>query len=283
VSAGGVVYAASVPCDGGAGRIYRLDHDAARLVADTPVGDLLAGPDRVWTVDDPAASAPSTARVVLRPLVGGRALALPSDAYPVADIEAGIVVAVSHPGASPRVVLLDPTTGRPVRTLGAGWPLAVDRSSLLLAGSRCEVGQATSSCTIARIAVSTGQQVGRYSLPVGRVPVSTGSVSRDGRMVVFQLTRADSDPRFDPGHPIQPADIAVLHLDTGRLGIVPGLELAPKTGAGLAIADDGGWIFVAVNDGDQAQLLAWHPGLSAPRSVARLTGRINWTPSLLIA
>lgn len=150
-------------------------------------------------------------------------------------------------------------------------------------GSRCDVGQATPSCTIVRVDVRTGQRDGRYSLPAGRVPVSAGSVSRDGRLAVFQLARAHSDPRFDPGHPIPPADIAVLHLDTGRLDMIPGVELAPKTGAGLTIADDSSWIFAAVNDGDNTHLLAWHPGLSAPRSLARLAGPINWTPSLLIA
>jgi hypothetical protein len=283
VSAGGVVYALSAPCEGDARRIYRLDHDTARLVADTPVGGLLAGADRVWTVHYPGASAPSTARVILRPLGGGRALTLPSEAFPVADIEAGIVVVAGHLGASPHVVLVDPTTGRPVRTLGAGWPLAVDRRFLLLTGGRCDVGQATPSCTIARVEVGTGQRDARYSLPAGRVPLSAASVSRDGRLAVFQLTRTHGDPRFDPGHPIPPADIAVLHLDTGHLDIVPGLELAPKTGAGLIVADDSTWIFAAVNYGDHTDLLAWHPGLSEPRSLARLTGPINGTPLLLIA
>ena len=281
VSAGGVVYVVSAPCEGDARRIYRLDHDTARLVADMPVGGLLAGADRVWTVHDPATSAP-TARVMLRPLGGGRALTLPSEAYPVADTEAGIVVVASHLGAS-HVVLLDPTTGRPVRTLGAGWPLAVDRRHLLLVGGRCDVGQATSSCTITRVDIRTGQRDARYHLPAGRVPLSAASVSRDGRLAVFQLTRTHGDPRFDPGHPIPPADIAVLHLDTGHLDIVPALELAPKTGAGLIVADDSSWIFAAVNAGDHTDLLAWHPGLSEPRSLARLAGPINGTPLLLIA
>jgi hypothetical protein len=64
---------------------------------------------------------------------------------------------------------------------------------------------------------------------------------------------------------------------------VPNLELAPKTGVGLTIADHSSWLFAAVNDGDHTHLLAWHPGLDAPRSVARLPGPITWTPSLLIA
>jgi hypothetical protein len=283
VSAAGVVYVKSAACDGGTGPVYRLDADTARPIAATPVGDLLAGADRVWAVEYPAASAPPTAPVRLRPLNAGRAVALPSGAYPVADTDAGIVAAANQLGARPHVVLLDPTTGRPVRTLGAGVPLAVDRSHLLLQRDPCDLNHTPRSCTIARIDLRTGHQDSRYTLPAGRVPVSAGSLSRDGGLAVFQLARAHSDPRFDPGHPIPPADIALLHLDTGRLDIVPNLELAPKTGAGLAIADDGSWLFAAVNDGDHAHLLAWHPGLDAPRSVARLPGPITWTPSLLIA
>jgi len=83
--------------------------------------------------------------------------------------------------------------------------------------------------------------------------------------------------------PVPPSDIAVLHLDTGRLEIVPGLELAPKTGAGLAFAADGSWVFVTVSDGDHTHLLGWHSGLGAPQSVARLSGPVPWAPPLLIA
>ncbi|HEV7656786.1 MAG TPA: hypothetical protein VGP36_18900 [Mycobacteriales bacterium] len=283
VSAAGVVYTTSARCDGVAGRVYRLDDGTAHPLAATPVDGLLAGAGRVWAVDYPDEFAPPTIPVRLRPLNGGRAVALPSGAYPVADAAAGIVAGVDQVSAMPHVVLLDPSTGRPVRTLGAGIPLAVDRSDLLLQLGSCALGRATASCTIARIDLRTGHQGSRYVLPTGRVPVSAGSVSRDGRLAVFQLARAHTDPRFDPGHPIPPADIALLHLDTGRLDIVPNLELAPKTDAGLVIADDGSWLFVAVNDGDHTHLLAWHPGLDAPRSVARLPGPINGTPSLLIA
>lgn len=283
VSAGGVVYVVSAVCDGSSGRVYRLAADTARPITATPVGDLLAGPGRVWAVHYPAASAPPTTPVRLRPLDGGRAVALPSGTYPVADTDAGIVAAANQLGARPQVVLVDSATGRRVRTLGAGVPLAVDRSHLLLQRDPCDVDQASPSCAIARIDLRTGRQNSRYALPTGRVPVSTGTLSRDGRLAAFQLARAHSDPRFDPGHPIPPADIALLHLDTGRLDIVPDLELAPKTGAGLVIADDGSWLFAALNDGDHIHLLAWHPGLDAPRSLARLPGPITWTPSLLIA
>jgi len=112
VSAAGVVYTTSASCDGVAGRVYRLDDGTAHPVAATPVGDLLAGAGRVWAVDYPDASAPPTAPVRLRPLNGGRAVALPSGAYPVADTDAGIVAGIDQLGARSHVVLLDPSTGR---------------------------------------------------------------------------------------------------------------------------------------------------------------------------
>jgi len=193
-SVAGVTYVLSVACDGGAGRVYRLDDNEGRSIAGPPVGDLLAGPDRVWAVEYPDAAAAPTAPVVLRPLNGGRALALQSGAYPVADTGPGVVVSVGGPGRQPTVLLLDPTSGRPVRTLGVGVPLAVDGIHVLSQVGPCDFNQATPSCTVARVDLRTGQVHGRYNLPKGRVPVSAGSVSRDGRLVVFQLARAIATP-----------------------------------------------------------------------------------------
>lgn len=283
VPAAAAVYVLSAPCDGGAGRVYRLEGRTAHLVASAPVSDLLGGMARVWAVDYPDSAAPNNP-VVLRPLGGGRSLTLPPQAYPVADTSAGVVIAVGpvHPTSGPpHVVVVDPGTARPVRTLGVGQPLATDATQVLLLG-QCDQGEATASCTVTRIDLRTGQVRGRYRLPSGRVPASSGSVSRDGRRVAFQLARATSDTHFDTGHPLPPSDVVVLHLDTGRLDVVPGLELAPKTAAGLGFANDGGWVFATVSDGDHAHVLAWRPGLGSPQAVARLAGPVAWAPPLLL-
>jgi len=226
---------------------------------------------------------------VLRRLDGGRSLTLPPDNYPVADTTAGLVATISppDPGSSPpRVLVLDPATGRPVRSLGNGWPLVLDpahRQLLLQLPGPCAADQATTaSCTVARVDVRTGKMHRRYRLPDGRVPASPGSASRDGRRVAFQLTRADPDPRFDAGHPVPPSDVAVLDMETGGLEIVPGLELPAKTGAGLVFADRGNWLFLTVSYGDHLHVLAWRPGLGAPQEVARLDGPVAWAPPLLI-
>jgi hypothetical protein len=282
VPTAGVVYALFASCDGAANRVYRLENGRARLVAEAPVGDLLAGAGRVWAVNYPG----PTSQVVLRRLDGGRSLTLPADDYAVADTAAGLVVAASQadPEAMPpRVMVIDPGTGRPVRTLGLGRPLAADRDDVLLLLGPCDVGLAAPSCTVVRVDGRTGRLHGRYRLPGGRVPVSAGVLSRDGRLVALQLARARHDPRYDPGHPVPPADIAVLHLDSGRLDVVPGLELAPKTGAGLVFAADGSWLFATVSDGDHSHVLAWHPGLGAPQSIARLSGPVASAPPLLVA
>jgi hypothetical protein len=47
----------------------------------------------------------------------------------------------------------------------------------------------------------------------------------------------------------------VLNLTTGEFQIVPGLELAPKTGAGLAFSPHGQWLLITINRGDHGHLL----------------------------
>jgi hypothetical protein len=284
VSAAGAVYALSARCDGTGSRVYRVENGTAHPVAGGSGGFLLAGPTRAWTVtypDDP------TGRVVLGLLGTGRSLTLPPEADPRADTSAGLVVAVRHrnpiSGRPPDVVVLDPATGRPVRGLGAGRTLAAHGTQILMLLGRCDEGDAVPTCTVARVDLRTAQVLDRYPLPNGRAPVDAGTVSRDGRLVAFQLGRGHPDPRFDQGDPLPPSDVAVLHLDNGRLDIVPGLELAPKTSAGLVFTADGGWLFATVSDGDHAHVLGWHPGLGAPRAVARLSGPVAWAPPVVIA
>jgi hypothetical protein len=65
-------------------------------------------------------------------------------------------------------------------------------------------------------------------------PISDAVFSPGGTKAAFQLTRASQDPRLTTGWPYPPADVVILHLHTGRLDIVPGLELPPMTWAELA-------------------------------------------------
>jgi hypothetical protein len=127
----------------------------------------------------------------------------------------------------------------------------------------------------------TGRPRATFVLPAGRVPVSGAVFSPDGTTAAFQLTRARQDPRFATGRPY-PSDVAVLHLDTGSLDIVPGLELPPGAGAGLAFDGTGSWLLVTVSEGDHGELLAWRRGMPGPALVARLPGPFMAAPPLLL-
>jgi hypothetical protein len=279
----GGTYVLVSTCDPGASRVYWLRNGTAHPLTGGPVGDLLAGPGRAWAVHYPGQGAAPDSPVVLRPLDGGRPVALPPNGWPVGDTGAGLIAAVGPAdNGPPRLIVLDPHSGRPGRTLGVGWPLHAGADELLLEVGQCGQGLAAPSCTVARIDVHSGRLRGRYRLPDGRTPVSNGVVSRDGRLAAFQLARAKPDPRYDAEHPMPPSDVVVLHLDTGRLDTVPGLELAPKTSAGLAFGPDSRWLFATVSDGDHAHVLAWRSGLAGPRAVARLAGPLVFAPPVLI-
>ena len=74
------------------------------------------------------------------------------------------------------------------------------------------------------------------------------------------------------GYPLPPTDIAWLHLDTGRLDVVPGIELPGKVGLSLAFAPHSDWLVAALDAGRDTRLLAWRPGLAHPEETAPLTG-----------
>jgi hypothetical protein len=58
----------------------------------------------------------------------------------------------------------------------------------------------------------------------------------------------------------------ILHLHTGSLDIVPGLELPPLTRAGLAFDATGRWLLTTVSEGRRGQLLTWRQGMPGPAS-----------------
>jgi hypothetical protein len=102
-------------------------------------------------------------------------------------------------------------------------------------------------------------------------------------LLAFQLSRAGPDSRFAAYHPFGPSDIVVLDLSTGRLSVVPGVELAPKTQAGLAFDPASRWLVVALDEGRRAGLLLWRPGLAqALRSPTRLPGSVLYGVPVLV-
>jgi len=86
---------------------------------------------------------------------------------------------------------------------------------------------------------------------------------------------------WEPGWPYPPSDVVVLHLHTGSLDIVPGLELPPLTWAALAFDATGRWLLTTVSEGERGELLAWRQGMPGPALVTTLPGPLVTAPPLL--
>ena len=199
------------------------------------------------------------------------------------------MVAAYHPPAGRRhtVELLDPDTGAVLRRLGEGSPLGAAGQVLLVGAHGCAGPPAHGTCTLESVDLTTGRPAAPAELPAGRVPVwgdlASPVFSPGGTLAAFQLARARADPRFAAAAPGPPSDVAVLHLRTGRLDIVPGLELPPRTWAGLAFGATGSWLLVTVSEGGRGELLAWRPGMPGPALVTSLPGPLVEAPPLLPA
>lgn len=261
--------------------VYRIVAGVASLL-DTPADDLLGGPQHAWAVT----YAP---RTVLTPLNGGRKVTLKPRTNPVADTADGLVVAYRpREGGPDTVKLLDRDTGALRRRLATGFPIGAAGHVVLVARPGCGAPPTHSTCTLESIDLKTGRATARFELSPGRAPVSDAVFSPDGTAAAFQLARARQDTRSATGRPPRPADVAVLHLPkgghhlrAGGLDIVPGLEMPPGTGAGLAFDGTGSLLLATVNEGNRGALLAWRQGMPGPALVADLPGPLMVAPPLL--
>jgi hypothetical protein len=73
-----------------------------------------------------------------------------------------------------------------------------------------------------------------------------------------------------------------MELGTGRLDIVPGIELPTKSQPGLAFAERGDWLVIALDAGSRTRLLAWRPGLRQPYETNALPGLVHDPPTLVV-
>jgi hypothetical protein len=283
VAGPGAAYAFDVPCFSSSAsvRVYRIAAGAAhrlRISADA----LLGGQHHAWGV---TYLPHAVLTQVLTP--GGRAVTVKPDTDPVADTAAGLVVAAYHgsTGRPDTVELLDPDTGAVLRRLGGGSPMGAAGHVLLVSLPGCAAPPAHSTCTLESVNLTTGRPAATAELPAGRVPVwgdlPSPVFSPAGTLAAFQLARARPDPRFAAAFPGPPSDVAVLHLRTGRVDIVPGLELPPGTWAGLGFDPTGSWLLATVSEGDHGELLAWRPGMPGPALVTSLPGPLVEAPPLL--
>jgi hypothetical protein len=233
----------------------------------------------------PSSGVPFRPGVVLTPLDGGATLTLGPNSYIVDDAEAGLVVGVQDPDpqAAPTIELVDVATGAIARSFAGGYPLGANGHDVIMQGTACNPQQTVPpACILERVDVTTGNVTSRYPLPAGRAPTSNAVFSADGRLIAFQLIRASQDPRFATDHPAPPSDLAILHLDTGRLEVVPNLEFAPKTSASLAFDAASTSLLAAINEGDFGELLIWQSGMTAPALVETLPGPLDAPPPLLV-
>ncbi len=278
-AAPGGAYALAARCSSSTGsvRVYRVVAGVAHRLG-TTADALLGGPRQVWAVT-------YGKHTVLTPLNGGPAVILNTDISPVTGTAAGlVVVAYDLRAAQPYTVeLINPETGALVRRLADGSALGAAGRVALMSLPGCGAPQAHGRCILEGIGLTTGRPTARFELPAGRTPVPDAVFSPGGAVAAFLLVRARPDPRFTGGSPSPPADVAVLHLHTGGLEMVPGLELPPETRAGLAFDATGGWLLVTVNEGSHGELLSWREGMPGPALVARLPGPLAAAPPLLVA
>jgi hypothetical protein len=274
----GASYAFDLPCSSSSPSllVYRIVAGAAHRLT-TTADDLLGSPLHAWAVTY------RSHHTLLTPLTGGHAVALRADTTPFADTAAGLVVVAHHDRLDlpDTLELVDPNTGALLRRLTKATPLGAAGHVALVSLPDCGALLRRSTCTLATIDLTTGRPTSRFELPAGRVPVSDAVFSPGGTEAAFQLARATQDPHFTTGWPYPPADVVVLHLQTGSLDIVPGLELPPAAGAGLAFDATGRWLLTTVSQGERGELLAWRQGMPGPVLVTTLPGPLVTAPPLL--
>jgi len=272
-------YATTSTCEASRSRVLRIGADRRITVIGSlaQTEGVLTGDDRAWRVSWPAdADHPYGA---VSPLDGaGPRVRLPAGFYPYDAGDSTLVGMLQPDPSAPPVdlLLVDVATGRVRARLGqAAWPVAAGNGQVVWS-SGCDPSN-DRPCTLHRRSVATGATTS-YRLPR---PAGTGIVSADGKLVAFLLERATTDPRYE-GHPIPPGDIAVMHLDTGRLEIVPGIEIPAKIAPGLAFSEDGRWLAIALDAGNRTRLLAWRSGLRHPYETTAIPGQVLGSPTLVV-
>ncbi|MFG1622676.1 hypothetical protein [Kribbella sp. NPDC049227] len=252
-----------------------VDHRVSVIRPLGPTESPLTDGNRVWIAS--FASGIDNPYATIAPVAGGQPVQLPHGFYASAIVGDTIVGQMQpDPGISPTwLSLVDARTGRLQAKLEQHVaPLAVGAGQVLWT-SGCD--DDASSCTLRRRSTAGGETLGS---PLPR-PACCGVVSPDGTRVAFLIERATTDSQFD-GHPLPPVDIAIMRLDTGRLEIVPGIELPAKSQPGLAFTGRGDWLVIALNAGSRTRLLAWHPGLRQPYETTPLPGPVHDPPTLVI-
>jgi hypothetical protein len=287
VAGPGAAYVFDTPCSNSTAsvQIYRIRAGAAHRLG-VNADALIGGPHFALALSYRSSTVLTR---VLTPLAESRAVRFRSITDPIADTAAGLVAVRYRPLAGQRhaVELVDPNTGAVLRRIGDGFPMGAADHVLMVSLHGCYAASAHSVCTLESFDLNTGRPRATVMLPAGRIPVggdlSSPVFSPNGMLAAFQLARGMRDPPFASVFPSPPSDVVVLNLRTGRLDIVPGLELPPATWAGLAFDPTGRWLLATVSEGDHGELLAWRQGMPGPGLVTSLPGPLDEAPPLLPA
>lgn len=252
--AGGRTYAATagVSCGLERRRVLAIRRTEASVVPGAAPSDFVSDESHTWTVVDPGH--------LLRSLAGGRRLPLPAGFAPAAATD-GVIVGNLSQGMDPAEIgAVRASDGTLLPTSGIGSILgAADGRYVWSAGC----GPATQNRCALQSATVSGGHVRTYRLP--RPPGSpAGCMSPDGRTLAFTLTRASIDPYHRQGNPSPASDVALLDLRSGRLTLVPHLELPSRYQPQLAFSPSGRWLVITAADQGLARLFAWRPGLPRP-------------------
>ena len=261
-------YVEVTTCGAARARTLRIDVDGtiSNVALPGSVDTVLADGADAWGVVPPSPPSADNTPGYLIALDGGRRIRLPTNFYPLASVSGVILGSAAGTGA---LLLVDAATGHVRGDLGKGELVAVG-DGLVLWTIGCDPSS-DKPCTLYRRSVAGGT-TSSYRLP--RPPgLPIGVLSPNASQVGFVLERAGQDPRYDIGHPIPPTDIAILHLDTGRLGIVPGIEAPAKIPPSLAFSADGRWLLIALDAGSKTRLLAWRSGLAHPYETTPIAGQ----------
>jgi len=245
-----------LPCDVLAGRVLAVQGDRTTVVPVASASGIVSDESRAWVLRDPPH--------VLTPLGPGKDVSLIGGFAPVAATR-GLVVGNLLRAMDPNeIVAVDARSGQLHATPGAiGSVVAVGHGRVFWTA-----GCTPDSRCMLLSAPARGGSAHPYRLaapPAG----SPGLLSPDGRYLALVVDHvAAGGPARSPA---LGGDVALLDLHTGRLRVVPGLELSTRYRPSFAFAP-GGWLVVGYAHDDRAQLVAWRPGLADPvRSPFRAT------------
>ncbi|NUR99504.1 MAG: hypothetical protein HOV67_30130 [Kribbellaceae bacterium] len=252
-----------------------VDHRLRVVRSLSPTESLLTDGNRVWVVSLAADIADPYAAIT--PVSGGRRVQLPAGFYPSAIVGDTLVgVQQPDPSAPPSwLALVDVRTGRVRAKLEQHVDFLAAGAGQVFWTSGCD--EDATFCTVRRQSLAGGD-VTAFTVPG---PVCCGVVSPDGTAVAFLLRRTTANSHRG-GDQLPTEDIAVLRIGTGRLDLVPGVELPAKSQPGLAFTTRDGWLVMALDAGTRTRLLAWRAGLRQPYETSAVPGVVHDPPTVVV-